>query len=305
MRRSPLALPAAPRVLAPGDPDYPPALAALRRPPTVRVAGELPPLERAVAIVGTRAADPEALDFAESLGAALARAGCAVLSGGALGVDAAAHRGALEAGGPTVAVLGTGLDLAYPPEHGPLFERIAARGALLTEAPDGATPRPGRFLRRNALLAALARVIVVVQAPRRSGALSTAAHGTSLGRPVLVVPAAPWDPRGEGCLGLLRRGAGVCTCAGDVLSVPALGPGETPVEAAWRPEKANDVAGLDDDEVAVLAALGGRARHVEELAAQAGLSAGRAQRAVLLLLLAGRIEERDGGRYARARRRPT
>jgi DNA processing protein len=305
MQDAKIALAGPPHVLAPGDTAYPPPLTELKSPPTVRVAGRLPSLERAVAIVGTRAADPEALDFAEALAAALAKAGCVVISGGARGVDAAAHRGALGAGGRTVAVLGTGLDVAYPPQHGPLFGRIAADGALLTEAADGAAPLRGRFLRRNALLAALAKVVVVVQAPRRSGALSTASHGTSLGRPVLVVPAAPWDPRGAGCLGLLRRGAGVCTCAGDVLSVPALGPGETPVEVAWRPEKPNDVAGLDDDERAILAALGGRARHVDELAAQAGLSAERAQRAVLMLLLGGLVEERDGGRYAAARRRST
>jgi DNA processing protein len=290
--------------LAPGHASYPPSLGELASPPTVRVAGCLPPLDHAVAIVGTRAADPEALDFAEALGAALAEAGCLVVSGGALGIDAAAHRGALAGGGRTVAVLGTGFDRAYPPTHGPFFSRIAEGGALLTEAPDGAPPHPGRFLRRNALLAALARVVVVIQAPRRSGALSTAAHGRTLGRPVLVVPAAPWDPRGEGCIGLLRRGAGVCTCAGDVLSVPALGLPPRPTEVARKPEKRNDIAGLDDDGVAVLAVLGGRARHVDELAAQASLPAERVQRAILLLLLQGLVEERPGGRYAVARRRP-
>ncbi len=298
-----LRLAAPPLAFAPGDSAAPAPLLARDRPPAVRVAGRLPSFEQAVAVVGTRAADPEALDFAETLGAELARAGCAVISGGALGVDAAAHRGALESGGQTVAVLGTGLDVAYPPKHAPLFGRIAAEGALLTEAPDGAPPHPGRFLRRNAFIAALARVIVVIQAPRRSGALSTAAHGRALGRPVLVVPAAPWELRGEGCLELLRRGAGVCTGAGDVLSVPALGLGEIAKSVDSEPEKPNGIAGLDDDGAAVLAALGARARHVDELAAQVGLSAERVQRAVLLLLLQGLAEERDGGRYVAARRR--
>src|SRR5690606_22400838 len=152
-------------------------------------------LERSVAIVGTRTPDPEAAELARDLAYELGQAGCVVLSGGARGIDAAAHEGALDAGSPTVAVLATGLASAYPPTHGALFGRIANRGALLTESDDEAAPQAYRFLRRNALLAALAKVVVVVQAPIRSGALSTAAHARRLGRDLLAVPWAPFDVR--------------------------------------------------------------------------------------------------------------
>ncbi len=303
MRRGPIPLHAPPTTIAAGDPRLPPELARLVPVPrAIRVGGVLPSLERAVAVVGTRSADPEAVAFARSLGEGLAQAGCVVVSGGARGIDAAAHLGALEGGGPTVAVLATGFDRAYPGGHEELFGRIAERGALVTESEDGTPPLPGLFLRRNAIVAALARVVVVVQAPRRSGALSTAAHGARLGTTVLAVPWAPHDVRGEGCVDLLRRGAGVCTCTRDVLSVPALSAGSLAAETPRGPEKTNEYADLDDDERAIAAVLGPRARHVDELAARARMPVGRAQRALLTLLLSGLAEEREGGRYAGRRR---
>jgi DNA processing protein len=302
MRRAPIPLTSPPRTISPEDPDFPVDVAMAGRPRPLRVAGALPDLSRSVAIVGTRRADPEALDFARRLGEDLARAGVVVVSGGARGVDAAAHHGALSVGGLTVAVLATGFDRAYPPGHEALFGRIAERGALVTEAEDGAPPLKGFFLRRNALIAALVPVVVVVQAPLKSGALSTAAHGRRFGRPILAVPWAPHDLLGEGCVDLLRRGAGVCTSSRDVLSVPALGMGRFPAESPRRPENPNDIAGIDDDGKAIVAVLGPRPRHVDELAARAGLPVGRAQRALLLLLLSGLAEEREGGRYAGRRR---
>jgi DNA processing protein len=247
--------------------------------------------------VGTRTPDPEAFEFARDLAFELGQAGCVVLSGGARGVDAAAHQGALDAGAPTVAVLATGLTSAYPPTHGPLFGRIAEQGALLTESDDDAAPHAFLFLRRNAVLAALAKVVVVVQAPVRSGALSTAAHARRLGRVVLAVPWAPFDVRGRGGVGLLRGGAGVCTSSKDVLSVPALG-AEIPTRGrARRTRKSNDHNVLDDDGEAIAAVLGPRPRHVDELASRAKLPPERAQRALLTLLLLGLAEERDPGRY--------
>ncbi len=298
MRNAPIPLPGPPSTIAADDPRYPRELGVLGPTKPLRVAGALPDLSRAVAIVGTRKADAEALELARRLGDDLARSGCVVVSGGARGVDAAAHLGALAAGGTTIAVLGTGLDRAYPPGHEALFGRIATTGALLTESEDGTPPHKGRFLRRNALIAALAKIVVVVQAPRRSGALSTAAHARRLGRVVLAVPWAPHDLLGEGCVDLLRLGAGVCTCSRDVLSVPALGMGGVPAESPREPKKINDVATFDDDGRAIAAVLGRRPRHVDELAARAGLPVGRAQRALLTLLLRGLAEEREGGRYA-------
>src|SRR5690606_26779138 len=136
MSRSRIHLAQAPTQLAVDDESYPASLRLLAPMRPIRVAGTLPPLERAVAIVGTRTPDPEAAELARDLAYELGQAGCVVLSGGARGIDAAAHEGALDAGSPTVAVLATGLASAYPPTHGALFGRIANRGALLTESDD-------------------------------------------------------------------------------------------------------------------------------------------------------------------------
>lgn len=268
------------------------------------VAGALPALDRAVAIVGTRAADDDALDFAHDLAADLGRAGCVIVSGGARGIDAAAHEGALAVGAPTLAVLATGFGRPYPPEHRDLFTRIARAGALVSEHED-VQPHGGRFLQRNRLVAALATVVVVAQAPLRSGAMSTAAWAGRLEKPVLAVPYAPWDPRGAGCLALLARGSRVCTRARDVLSVAAPEPGGLVPRAGDDTENGNDYADLDADGRRTLHAVGGRTRHVDEIARRAAIPVQRVQRALLTLLLLGLIEERGVGRYARCGRRRT
>lgn len=296
-------LPTEPTLLEPDDPRYPPLPPAFgAASPRLRVAGDLPPFSPCVAVVGTRRPDPEAVDFAFELGRALASAGVVVMSGGALGIDAAAHEGALAAGGRTVAVLGTGLDRAYPPTHGRLFERIAERGALVTASPDGAPPHKGRFLRRNELVAALADSIVVVQAPDRSGALSTAAAARRFGRPVHAVPAAPWDVRGRGGSALLRRGALVCTSPEDVLSVSAPERRSVLPGRSRESSKQCEFEHFGGDEGIVLSALGSRPRHVDEVARATGLPAARVQRSLLTLLLGGQVDEREGGRYLRATR---
>ena len=192
------------RVLGPGDPGYPEGLSHLADPPVpLFVKGEVPPWEAAVAIVGTRRASPWAKGFARELAAALARAGATVVSGLARGIDGAAHRGALEAGGKTLAVLGSGLDRIYPPEHRELAERMA----LVSEFPFGTGPRPEHFPRRNRLIAALARAVVVVEAPERSGALITARFALELGREVLAVPGRPTDEKSRGANRLIADGA--------------------------------------------------------------------------------------------------
>lgn len=182
--------------------------------------GALPTLTRAAAIVGTRRPTERARRMAHQLAVELAQEGCVVVSGGAFGVDHAAHVGALEAGGLTVVVHASGLMACYPAEHRPLYERIVARGGCeLSEREDTATPRPGTFLARNRLIAALARVVVVVEAPVRSGALSTAAHAREIGTPVLVVPRVPECVEALGSNDLLRAGALPCLSAADVLRV--------------------------------------------------------------------------------------
>ncbi|HEX7481483.1 MAG TPA: DNA-processing protein DprA [Polyangiales bacterium] len=307
-----ISLPRAAFTLRPSDAAWPKGLSELPKPPAaVQIAGELP-RGHCVAIVGTRFADPEALAFAQQLAAALTLAGVTVVSGGAAGVDAAAHQGALDAGGSTLAVLATGLSRAYPPAHGPLFSLIARQGALLCEA-IAAPHRPERwtFLRRNQLIAALCGCVVVVQAPLRSGALSTAAWANRLKRPVFAVPAAPWDVRGLGCLQLLRQGARICTSAADVLSLRPSAAGQVPLPGLLLDpasvEKAKDDERLCQSPKPRVAAPSARVlevleqgpAHPDELACRLDMQAARVQEALLTLVLAGLVRQGVDGTYSR------
>lgn len=294
-----------PHELLPLDRNYPTCLRSLSDHGPIRVSGALPPLEKAIAIVGTRRADPEALDFAEEIAGDLARAGCVIVSGGALGVDAAAHRGALRVGGVTVAVLASGLAKPYPKQHGSLFEKIVSSGALLTEAPDDAVVRGFRFLHRNRLIAALSVATLVIQAPERSGTLSTAAAAKRLARPVFVVPTAPWDSRGKGGLTLLLEGARICTSAADVLSVFAPGTCDMQLRTALSLEKPKDLnslhalGGLPTEARTLLPKLGGRGRTLDEISIATGWPAHRVLSVLTSLEVAGWIERRSGGRYGK------
>jgi DNA processing protein len=301
-------VPPSTRTLTPADPDWPASLNDLTDGPTqLRVRGTLPVLRAAVAVVGTRHADEDALAFARQLGHDLAAAGCPIVSGGALGIDAAAHRGALDAGGTTVSVLASGFAPGYPREHAALFRQIAETGALISEAPDGSPPEGWTFLRRNRLIAALAPRLVVVQAPERSGALSTARVATKLERQVFTVPCAPWDPRGGGCLQLLRAGAQICTSVRDVLSVPALEAGKGSSDDLREPARAGqpslettlDVNQLDEECRAILHALGRRPVHADNLARALGVPIMRVQHRLLELLVLGLVRESTPGRYAK------
>lgn len=282
--------------------DYPAGLRDLSDAPAqFRVVGELPGLGRAVAIVGTRRADDEALDFAYSLARAAVLNGLIVVSGGAIGVDRAAHEGAIDGGGRTVVVLPTGLDAPYPRANHDLFARAAEAGCLLTETEDDADARPGRFLKRNRLIAALGGSTVVIQAPARSGALSTARLAKRLGRPVFAVPASPWDPRGSGNLRLLREGARICAVPGDVLSETALRGGCRAPDSSSKNENTHDFSSLTQPEQNILEFLGGRARHAEDLCQRTGMPAFEVQQSILRLLVRGLIEEKPGGRYQTCR----
>lgn len=172
------------------DPGFPAAVrASPSSPKALWVRGRLPAAsERCVAVVGARAATRSGCALAADLAGALVRAGVAVVSGGAIGIDAAAHRGALAARGATFAVLGCGIDVVYPDRHARLFHEIAASGGVLTQFPPGTQPRSGHFPARNRIVAALSEAIVVVEARRSSGALITAGFGRALGRRLLAVP---------------------------------------------------------------------------------------------------------------------
>ena len=185
----------------------------------LRTRGRWPPPEGPrVAIVGSRRPSPYGEAVAEQLGADLARAGVVVISGLALGIDAAAHRGALLGGGVTVAVMGTGVDIVYPASHAQLAEEIlGAGGALVSQFPDGTTPRRHNFPARNWTMAALSDAVVVVEAAQGSGALITADAALDLHKEVMAVPGSVFSPLSVGTHGLIRDGAGLVQNARDVL----------------------------------------------------------------------------------------
>jgi DNA processing protein len=223
------------RVVGRDEADYP---AWLRRvyaaPPVLWVRGALVPEEgqQAVAVVGSRAATALGLAFARVLARDLAAAGLTVVSGLARGIDTAAHRGALDARGRTVAVLGSGLDRLYPPENAALARAIAGEGAVVSEFPLGTSPWKGNFPRRNRVIAGWARATVVVEAGARSGALSTARAALDEGRDVMAVPGHPSQPAAEGTNALLRDGAALVRGAPDVLAELGLA---SPDDAAPAP----------------------------------------------------------------------
>ena len=193
--------------------------------PELRARGRWPPPEGPrVAIVGSRRPSPYGEAVAEQLGLELAQAGVVVISGLALGIDAAAHRGALNAGGVTVAVMGTGVDIVYPAAHSALAEAIlAGGGALVSQFPDGTAPRRHNFPARNHTIAALADVVVVVEASEGSGALITAEAALHLHKEVMAVPGSVFSPLSVGAHQLLRDGAGLVQNSRDVLAALSLG----------------------------------------------------------------------------------
>jgi len=260
-----------------GTPAYPRGLADLADAPArAWIRGTVPDVDACVAIVGARAATAYGTAFARALASDLARQGVTVVSGLARGIDAAAHRGALEAGGLTVAVLPSGLDTITPRHHADLARAIASHGALVTEWPAGGPVARGVFVRRNRLIAALASVTVVVEASSTSGALTTARFARRLGRPVLALPGDVDRPTSRGCHALLRGGARLCEHAGDVLALLPHGVGA---------------------EARLTASLGRRPRAVESLAARAGLAVPEALELLLRLEWAGAARAFPGQRW--------
>ena len=263
-------------------------------PQSLRIRGDLGrPDERRVAIVGSRQADPYGIEVAASMARDLALAGVCVVSGGAEGIDAAAHRGALEAGGRTIAVLGTGIDLVYPAAHRTLFARIlASGGALVSEYEDGTPAAHWTFPKRNRIVSGLCEAVVVVRAGERSGALITAAWARRQGVPVLAVPGDVREEGSAGPIALLRRGAKVAASARDVLEVLGLaGQLPLPVEEPGRE--------LEGDQAALFGALGRVPRHADEIARTAGVSPATALSALLVLELRGLCEQRPGHYFVR------
>jgi len=265
------------RILAGDSPEYPRLLREIVDPPGVLfVRGELQPQDGlAVAMVGTRHATPYGLRQAERLAAGLARAGLTIVSGLARGIDAAAHRGALAAGGRTLAVLAGGVLNIFPPEHCGLAEQVAAQGALLSEAPAGmAESLRGLFPQRNRLISGLSLGVIVVEAPERSGALITARHAMEQGREVFAVPGSIESRTSRGCHRLIQDGARLVQSVDDVLE--ELGP---LVEGVARPQgepiRHPAELQLNDQEQRVLAAVETEPTPIDQVVARSGLPVAR------------------------------
>jgi DNA processing protein len=304
------------RILTLADPSYPALLGRIENPPPVLyVRGELAGDARRVALVGARAADEAALQLSRALAKELAIAGVEVVSGGARGVDAEAHAGALWGGGRTVAVLGSGIDVPYPPENGALFEHIAAGGgALVSELPPGTPASRPNFPRRNRTIAGLSHATVVVRATAESGALITARHAAAQGRAIFAVPGDRGDALAAGPHLLLSAGsASPVTCAREILELLGWAvPGQLaarasavpPSGAPAGPASAVPPAGqaLEGPALRVWELLDGRRPvHVDVLATRAQLGAHEALRWLTELELKGLIHQTPGKYFLRSR----
>ncbi|MDJ0763014.1 MAG: DNA-processing protein DprA [Myxococcota bacterium] len=285
-----------------GHPDYPSELQQLTdSPKCLYVLGRIP-VGPMVAIVGSRAADPAAKRFVLGLAADLTAHGLVVISGGAEGIDTAAHQGALEAGGVTVAIIGSGFDFMYPKANASLFEKIATRGALVTEFAPEQPPTKWTFPRRNRLVAAMAGAVVVSQAGETSGALITARIAKNLGIPLGAVPGPAGDARYRGSHQLLRSGASLVESAEDVLSIVAhAGPrNQMPLPGlASHPQKTASQHVPTPEEVKILDILGSGPIHIDEIITATGLSPGKVTAAVLSLEIVGFVEDQGGKRYVK------
>lgn len=292
------------RLLGCTDPGYPAALRTIADPPVLLyIRGDLPDAAVRVAVVGSRRASAYGRRVATGLASGLASRGIEVVSGGARGIDSCAHLGALEEGGRTVAVLGSGLARPYPAENAALFRRIAEQGAVLTEFGLEQAPRPDNFPRRNRLISALSAAVVVVEASRRSGSLVTAAHALEQGREVLAVPGPVSSDRSVGCHRLIQQGAKLIQNLDDILDElspmyrGALPPKPDPEREA--PELPSDSGG-SEDERAVLGLIDEvEALHLEKLAEQAPFGVARLQMALFALELRGVVERLPGRYYLR------
>lgn len=287
-------------LLIEGEEDYPTRLAEIPDPPGVLfLRGELLPQDAlAVAIVGTRNPTPYGERQAERLAYHLARQGVTIVSGLAYGVDVAAHRGALAAGGRTLAVLGSGLSRIYPPEHEPLARDLVGQGALLSECWCEAAPRAHAFPQRNRIISGLSLGVLVVEAPKSSGALGTAAMAMEQGRELFAVPGRVDSPNSAGCHRLIRDGATLVESAEDILE--SLGPLPVPATDEQGAEVHHPAElQLTDQERHVLAAVGREATDIDTIADTAGLPMPRVLSTLLILETRRLVERHVGNRYSR------
>jgi len=293
--------------LRPGDLGYPALLGAIPSAPALFVRGALHPDDAlAIAIVGSRRPTPYGIAAAERLASDLAGRGVTIVSGLARGIDTAAHQSALAAGGRTLAVLGCGVDVVYPPENGALARAIEARGALLSQFPPGMPALPGHFPARNRTLAGLVLGVVVVEAAERSGALITAGFAGDLGRETFAVPGRITSPTSAGTHHLIQDGAKLVTCWQDIVSeLPE--PWRRAVRGPSTSSGEQQPPENGSDEGRMLGLLApDEPQHIEQLIARAGLGPARAAALLVTLELGGWARQLAGQRWVsletRARR---
>ena len=307
------------------DAGYPNRLRNIYDPPCLLyVRGRLPAFddEASIAVVGTRDCTPYGVSSAEKLGYGLAAGGAVVVSGLARGVDSAALRGALRAGGTVTAVLGNGLDVIYPPENQYLYEDVAAAGALVSEYPPGTSPEAKHFPVRNRIMSGLCVATLVVEAPARSGALITAGTALEQGRDVFAVPGPIDAPASVGCNRLIRDGAGLVSDAWDILGeyeprfpdkLRREGARETPAVLGYQARQKtepkpvppsvslshNDYS-LTDDQICLLRALTEEPMLVDDLIELTDIPTRRVLSALTVLEIEHLVTQHSGKRYARA-----
>lgn len=295
------------RLIASDEPEYPPALAALAdAPPLISVVGHPHLLGKPmIAMVGARNGSANGIRFTETLARDLSEAGFVVASGLARGIDAAAHRGAIDGG--TVAVMAGGVDIVFPTENQSLYQEIAERGALISELHLGVRPQAQHFPNRNRIISGLAVAVVVIEATLRSGSLITARLAGEQGRDVMAVPGNPLDPRARGANKLIREGAALIEGADDVLEAlagtgaghPAAEPGPPPLTAGPAAQELDEEA-LSTARDVITALLGAASTPVDEILRRSGIPPAHVTMILLELELAGRLQRHPGGQVSLA-----
>ncbi len=281
-------------VITLADPDYPSLLLNIPDPPPLLyLKGRRELLSsHALAIVGSRNATPQGLSNAEAFAEAASNAGLCIISGMALGVDAAAHRGGLRGTAASIAVVGTGLDIVYPARNRELAHELAERGALVSEFPLGTPAIGSNFPRRNRIISGMSRGCLVVEAALQSGSLITARQVLEQGRDVFAIPGSIHSPLSRGCHALIKQGAKLVESAQDILE--ELGYQATSAAA-------NDAAKTDVEDSVLLRYLGHDASDIDTLCVRSGLTAEAVSAMLLALELDGVVANLPGGRYQRIR----
>jgi len=285
------------RIVAFDDADYPPLLRTIHDPPALLYQRGRPLTGDALAVVGARKASSSGLYLTTQICTVIARCGISIISGLARGIDSAAHRAALDVGGHTVAILGCGIDVTYPPENLSLAEQISAHGTLLSEYPPGTPPLAGHFPGRNRIISALSRGVLIVEATEKSGSLITADFALEQGRDVFAIPGAVTASNSSGVNSLLKQGAHLVTEARDILDIlwPEYAHGA--VNSAQT-----DTNIYTDQEVSIIRQLSFEPQHIDDLARKCGLTPMELSVTLLQLELRGGLTQLPGMRYIRASR---